>query len=196
MKRIIISLVLVCIVFKVVHAQNTISAIRVDNPPVIDGRVDEAVWDEAFMVNEFYQREPNEGAPISEKTEFYICYDSNNIYFGIKCWDDPKKITAKEANKDPAATGITCGLVILRVASISRASRQCPFFRKSEFAGEGGQGITASRGHFANSNEHHQGRRFPTENVSRIVISIRCLRQRTKPPDRRLLDGGIRWAGC
>lgn len=100
MKRIIISFVLVCIVFKVVHAQKTIPAIRVDVPPVIDGWVNEAVWEKAFMVNEFQQREPNEGEPISERTEFYTCYDANNIYFAVKCWDDPKKITAKEMARD------------------------------------------------------------------------------------------------
>ncbi len=52
------------------------------------------------MVDEFYQREPNEGAPVSEKTQILTCYDDNHIYFAIRCWDDPKKITAKEMARD------------------------------------------------------------------------------------------------
>ena len=100
MKQILFSLALISFTFLSIQAQDKIQAIRIENPPVIDGRVNEAVWEEAFLVNEFYQREPNEGEPISERTEFYICYDDNNIYFAVKCWDDPDKITAKEMARD------------------------------------------------------------------------------------------------
>lgn len=62
--------------------------------------MDEPVWQKAAMINEFYQREPHEGKPVSERTEFYICYDAHNLYFGFKCWDDPEKITAKEMARD------------------------------------------------------------------------------------------------
>lgn len=77
-------------------AQPQIDAVRVDNPPHIDGRVDDDVWNLAFKVYEFFQQEPNLGEPSSEKTEVFVCYDSKNIYFGIKCWDNPDKIAAKE----------------------------------------------------------------------------------------------------
>jgi len=80
--------------------QSVIQAVRVSEPPVIDGYVNEKVWDEAFAVDELYQREPFEGKPISKKTIFYTCYDANNIYFAVKCWDDPAKITAKEMARD------------------------------------------------------------------------------------------------
>ena len=100
MKQILILLALICFLSEAVHAQKTIQAIRVETPPVIDGWVNDAVWEEAFLVNEFQQREPNEGEPISERTEFLTCYDANNIYFAVKCWDDPKKITAKELARD------------------------------------------------------------------------------------------------
>jgi hypothetical protein len=52
------------------------------------------------VVDDFLQREPNEGTPVSKKTEFLVFYDSDFIYFGIKCWDDPEKITAKEMARD------------------------------------------------------------------------------------------------
>lgn len=100
MKRFLFSLVFICLFFKFADAQSSIKAVRVETPPVIDGIVNDEVWNRAFMVNEFYQREPNEGEPISERTEFYTCYDANNIYFAVKCWSDPKDVIAKELARD------------------------------------------------------------------------------------------------
>jgi hypothetical protein len=83
-----------------VLAQPVIQAVKIENPPHIDGNVIEEVWDKAFVVSDFYQREPNLGAPVSQKTEFLVCYDEHNIYFAVKCWDDPEKVTAKEMARD------------------------------------------------------------------------------------------------
>lgn len=100
MKRIFTFLLFISILFNIAEAQPSIKAVRINTPPVIDGLVNEEVWNQAFMVNEFYQREPNEGEPISERTEFYTCYDANNIYFAVKCWSDPKDVIAKEMARD------------------------------------------------------------------------------------------------
>ncbi|MCL4481046.1 MAG: carbohydrate binding family 9 domain-containing protein [Bacteroidetes bacterium] len=62
--------------------------------------MNEEVWENAAKVDQFIQREPNVGQPVSEKTNFYICYDANFLYVGVKCFDDPKKITAKEMARD------------------------------------------------------------------------------------------------
>lgn len=100
MKQFIISLTTLLLFIEVSYAQKTIDAVRISTPPVIDGYVNDKVWDEAFAVDEFYQREPFEGKPASKKTVFLTCYDANNIYFAVKCWDDPDKITAKEMARD------------------------------------------------------------------------------------------------
>ena len=100
MKQKIFSLALFCALFGTTFAQPVVNAIRIDNPPVIDGYVNEEVWKEAFVVDQFQQREPNEGEPISQKTEFLTCYDANFIYFAFRCWDDPDNITAKEMARD------------------------------------------------------------------------------------------------
>ncbi len=81
-------------------AQPVIQAVKTDTPPHIDGNVTEEVWDNAFLVTDFFQREPNLGALVSQKTEFLVCYDEHHIYFAVKCWDDPQKITAKEMARD------------------------------------------------------------------------------------------------
>ncbi|MEN8115818.1 MAG: DUF5916 domain-containing protein [Bacteroidota bacterium] len=100
MKRINLSLLFIFILFGISKAQPIIKAVRIEIPPIIDGFVNEEVWNQAFVVDEFYQREPNEGEPISEKTEFLTCYDENNIYFAVKCWSKPEDVTAKELARD------------------------------------------------------------------------------------------------
>jgi|WetSurMetagenome_2_1015567.scaffolds.fasta_scaffold03809_6 hypothetical protein len=81
-------------------AQPEIKAIFTETPPAIDGSVDEEVWNKAAVIDELYQREPKTGDPVSEKTEFKFLYDHNNIYVGIRCYDDPKGVTSKEMSRD------------------------------------------------------------------------------------------------
>ena len=100
LKNILFSVVLICIALNTALAQNSIQAIRIETPPTIDGKVIEEVWNEAFVTDKFYQREPNEGEPLTERTEFLTAYDDNNIYFGIKFWSDPEDVIAKELARD------------------------------------------------------------------------------------------------
>ncbi len=81
-------------------AQPSVNAVFVTKSPVIDGHLTDEVWINAAKVDQLVQREPNSGQPVSEKTNFFICYDANFLYIGVKCFDDPKKITAKEKARD------------------------------------------------------------------------------------------------
>lgn len=83
-----------------VSAQPEIKAVYTDTPPFIDGRINEGVWSKAAIITELFQREPENGNPVSEKTEFLFLFDQNNIYVGIRCFDDPGGITAKELARD------------------------------------------------------------------------------------------------
>ena len=78
----------------------SIDAVYVATPPKIDGNVDESVWQQAAVVTQFIQMEPDNGESISEKTIAYVCYDKDYLYFGFMCYDDPQKITAKEIGRD------------------------------------------------------------------------------------------------
>ena len=77
-----------------------IRAVRIDQTPRIDGYLSDSVWRKATMINELYQREPNPGEPVSEKTEMYLFYNEKTLYIGFRCFDDPKRITAKELKRD------------------------------------------------------------------------------------------------
>lgn len=93
----------ICVIFflvRVTHAQQTIKAVKIETPPELDGKVNEEVWEHAYIIDEFYQQEPNFDSLVSERTEIYTCYDSKNVYFAAKCWDDPEKISAKEMLRD------------------------------------------------------------------------------------------------
>ncbi len=80
--------------------KTSLKAVKVSTPPKIDGRLDEDIWQQVEFVDEFFQRQPNTGDPVSEKTIVYVCYSDKEIYFGFRCYDDPKRITAKELKRD------------------------------------------------------------------------------------------------
>jgi len=83
--------------------QPTAKATRIETgeAPAIDGDVSDAVWAKAPVIDEFYQLEPKEGEPSSERTEVRVLYDQNNLYFAIHAFDrEPEKITASVKARD------------------------------------------------------------------------------------------------
>ena len=79
----------------------TVSAVRVDEAPVLDGVLDEAVWLRAAVVDEFVQQEPDDGAPATERTEVLILYDAENLYIGLRAHDSESGgIVATEMRRD------------------------------------------------------------------------------------------------
>ena len=84
-------------------ATNTprVTLVRTETAPKIDGLLDEPVWEDAALIDDLTQVEPIEGAPPSQRTEVRILYDSDFIYFGIRCFDtEPDKIIAKQLQRD------------------------------------------------------------------------------------------------
>lgn len=78
-----------------------VTAVPADEPPRIDGRLDDAVWRRASRITDFVQTRPLDGAPASEVTEVYITYDSQNIYFGIYAhYSDLGSIRANRSDRD------------------------------------------------------------------------------------------------
>ena len=69
--------------------------------PSIDGDISDPVWQKAPLINEFYQLEPSEGQPSTERTEVRVLYDENNIYFSVMNYDDdPKGILGRIKARD------------------------------------------------------------------------------------------------
>lgn len=55
--------------------------------PVIDGRLDDACWQQGAWAGEYRQREPFEGAAPTAPTELKILYDNRNVYVAIRAHD-------------------------------------------------------------------------------------------------------------
>lgn len=81
-------------------ADSEVKAVYTNTPPKIDGLIDDNAWENASVISDFIQRQPNTGEPSSEPTIVYILYDENYLYIGMRCTDDPKKITANELARD------------------------------------------------------------------------------------------------
>jgi hypothetical protein len=74
---------------------------RLSQPPAMTGRLDDPVWQQAALVTDFTQYEPDAGQPATERTELRIGYDANNLYFGFRCYDrHPAGIVASTMNRD------------------------------------------------------------------------------------------------
>ena len=62
-----------------------LGAVRTPAPPLIDGRLDEKVWQLAPGTTAFTQSFPFDGARPSEKTRLRVLYDESAIYIGFEC---------------------------------------------------------------------------------------------------------------
>ncbi len=74
---------------------------RVEKGPVVDGVLDEAVWQRAAVIDNFTQQEPAEGQPATERTEVLLLYDAAQLYIGVRAYDsNPNAIIATEMRRD------------------------------------------------------------------------------------------------
>ncbi|HET9947863.1 MAG TPA: DUF5916 domain-containing protein, partial [Longimicrobiales bacterium] len=64
-----------------------VPAVRVEEAPRIDGRLDEPLWEHAAVVDEFTQQEPSEGSPATERTEVRVLYDGGSLFLGVRAYD-------------------------------------------------------------------------------------------------------------
>lgn len=84
-------------------AQNTRAgtARRLTAKPVIDGKLDDAVWRDAELFSGFTQREPDVGAAATERTEVRIFTDAEALYVGAWLYDTrAAEIVAGEKVRD------------------------------------------------------------------------------------------------
>ena len=82
-------------------ARKRVTIGRAAQPPNLDGRLDDAVWETATYVDDFVQIAPVEGAPGTEETEVWMAYDRDNLYFAFHVhYTDPGMIRANRADRD------------------------------------------------------------------------------------------------
>ncbi len=85
---------------------------RVPRGPVIDGRLDDAVWEEAAVLDSFVQRDPIEGIRDTLGTQCLVLSDGENLYFGFRCHDRPGDVRAPVMPRDKILDGDWVGLLL------------------------------------------------------------------------------------
>ena len=71
-----------------------------ENPPVIDGRIDESEWAQSAVLKDFYQTHPGDNTEPSWATKVMLGYDANNFYIAIHAADERGKVRATVAKRD------------------------------------------------------------------------------------------------
>src|SRR6266550_2039714 len=80
---------------------SSVMATRAAQPPVIDGRDDDAVWREAPPITAFQEWRPSEGGPPKLRTEAKVAYDAANLYVFVRAFDPhPDSIITVLARRD------------------------------------------------------------------------------------------------
>ena len=80
----------------------TVRAVRLTEPLVIDGSLDEEIYQTLPPITELFQQVPEEGSPATEKTEIWVTFDAANIYVTARCWDSapPDQWVANDYRRD------------------------------------------------------------------------------------------------
>jgi hypothetical protein len=73
---------------------------KVDNPPEIDGILDDDIWASAPSVTGFRTWAPDYDKPMGYKTTVKMAYDAENLYFAFRCEDEPDLIKTSFAQRD------------------------------------------------------------------------------------------------
>ena len=82
-------------------ADRTLQARWTEETIVLDGVLDEPPWLLAQPAADFVQAEPRQGEPSTQRTEVRLLFDSDNLYFGVMCFDsDPEGIVANSLSRD------------------------------------------------------------------------------------------------
>ncbi len=102
--RFVVFLVIITLPVAPAEAQEGVRVARatfVEEVPVIDGVVDDAVWELADPITGFIQTEPIEGTPASEETVVRIVYDDRAVYVGVILYDsEPDQILVTDSRRD------------------------------------------------------------------------------------------------
>jgi LysM repeat protein len=78
-------------------------AVKMEGNIVIDGIPDEPAWKLAMVADSFFQRDPVEGAPITQKTEVRLLYSNSAIYISAIMHDThADSILHQLGNRDEA----------------------------------------------------------------------------------------------
>ncbi|GAB3821727.1 DUF5916 domain-containing protein [Pontibacter rugosus] len=80
---------------KTLKAERTLAA------PVLDGHLEPEVWQQVTPATNFFRYDPLNGKPSSQKSEVYMLYDNDAVYFGAILYDSaPDSVLTQLGQRD------------------------------------------------------------------------------------------------
>jgi len=87
-------------------------ATKITIPPTINGTLDDDAWKSGIWAGDFTQNQPYSGRPESQKTEFKIIFDDNNLYVAIKAFDSSPDSIVNRLSRRDQQDGDLVGIII------------------------------------------------------------------------------------
>ncbi|HAG16721.1 MAG TPA: hydrolase [Bacteroidales bacterium] len=76
-------------------------AIEIQNPPIVDGLLEDEAWQLGEWINDFTQYEPYNNAKPTQQTMFKVVFDKDNLYVAMKAFDtSPDSIIKRLTRRD------------------------------------------------------------------------------------------------
>jgi hypothetical protein len=153
MKKFFVSGTIMFLIVSFVFGQNTdkqnpekkrYQATKVTVAPGIDGILDDEAWRAGIWMDDFIQNEPYNGKEASQRTEFKILFDEDNLYVAFKAFDtSPDSIVNRLTRRDQVDGDLVAFIVDsfhdLRTAfifGVSSASVKYDFMMTNDGQGE------------------------------------------------------------
>src|SRR6476661_5305639 len=90
-----------------------VHAVRTDRPIVVDGILDEEVWNNDQAFTNFIQSDPDQGVAPRQRTEVRVVFDDDALYVGARMFDSaPDSVFARLARRDNDAASDQFALML------------------------------------------------------------------------------------
>jgi Domain of unknown function (DUF5916)/Carbohydrate family 9 binding domain-like len=90
-----------CVVFsQSLQETHVLNALRTPSPIKIDGVLDDAIWNKAEAIGDFWEKYPNDKNKAKLNTQVKAAYDDKYVYFGIFCQDSIDRYVAPSLKRD------------------------------------------------------------------------------------------------
>src|SRR5664279_4179740 len=116
MKRVLILTGIFLMILQMSFAQTSekkqYTATRITVAPLINGNLDDESWISGTWEGNFTQNQPYSGRPESQRTEFKILFDENNLYVAIKAYDSSPDSIVNRLTRRDEQDGDLVGIII------------------------------------------------------------------------------------
>jgi hypothetical protein len=85
--------------------QKSASVERTDEKIILDGVLDEKIWQKPRPAGDFWQYFPSDSVLAEKQTDIYFLYDDVNLYIGIRCQSAGPNYTVTSLKRDYRAGG-------------------------------------------------------------------------------------------